>query len=105
MYVAIVYGTLYLSFVAYPIVFQQQRGWSPGLGGLAFLGIGIGNLLTIVIEPFLRRMIESHKKDPETGQIPPEAMVSVICFAAVSLAAGELWFAWYVVFSKEYFDI
>ncbi|KAG9662948.1 MFS general substrate transporter, partial [Aureobasidium melanogenum] len=94
VYVAIVYGTLYLSFVAYPIVFQQQRGWSPGLGGLAFCGIGIGNLLTIVLEPLCRRLINSHKKDPETGDIPPEAMVSVICIAAVSLAAGELWFAW-----------
>ncbi|KAK6001291.1 hypothetical protein QM012_002622 [Aureobasidium pullulans] len=94
VYVAIVYGTLYLSFVAYPIVFQKQRGWSPGLGGLAFCGIGIGNLLTIVLEPLCRRLINSHKKDPETGGIPPEAMVSVICIAAVSLAAGELWFAW-----------
>ncbi|THW54188.1 MFS general substrate transporter [Aureobasidium pullulans] len=94
VYVAIVYGTLYLSFVAYPIVFQQQRGWSPGLGGLAFCGIGIGNLLTILLEPACRRLINSHRKDPETGDIPPEAMVSVICIAAVSLAAGELWFAW-----------
>ncbi|THZ27646.1 MFS general substrate transporter [Aureobasidium pullulans] len=94
VYVAIVYGTLYLSFVAYPIVFQQQRGWSPGLGGLAFCGIGIGNLLTILLEPACRRLINSHAKDPETGDIPPEAMVSVICIAAVSLAAGELWFAW-----------
>ncbi|THX05056.1 MFS general substrate transporter [Aureobasidium pullulans] len=94
VYVAIVYGTLYLSFVAYPIVFQQQRGWSPGLGGLAFCGIGIGNLLTILLEPACRRLINSHSKDPETGDIPPEAMVSVICIAAVSLAAGELWFAW-----------
>ncbi|KAI4766404.1 MFS general substrate transporter [Aureobasidium sp. EXF-3400] len=94
VYVAIVYGTLYLSFVAYPIVFQRQRGWSPGLGGLAFCGIGIGNLLTIILEPLCRRLINSHKRDPETGDIPPEAMVSVICIAAVSLAAGELWFAW-----------
>jgi hypothetical protein len=94
VYVAIVYGTLYLSFVAYPLVFQSQRGWSPGLGGLAFCGIGIGNLLTIILEPLCRRLINSHKRDPETGDIPPEAMVSVICIAAVSLAAGELWFAW-----------
>jgi hypothetical protein len=94
VYVAIVYGTLYLSFVAYPIVFQRQRGWSPGLGGLAFCGIGIGNLLTIMLEPLCRKLINAHKKDPETGDIPPEAMVSVICIAAVSLATGELWFAW-----------
>ena len=28
-------------------------------------------------------MINSHKKDPETGKVPPEAMVSVVAIAAV----------------------
>ncbi|OJJ36315.1 hypothetical protein ASPWEDRAFT_86037, partial [Aspergillus wentii DTO 134E9] len=32
-YVAIVYSILYLCFVAYPIAFQQERGWSPAIGG------------------------------------------------------------------------
>jgi len=39
-------------------------------------------------------MINSHKPDPETGRPPPEAMVSVICIAAVLIPVGELWFAW-----------
>jgi len=39
-------------------------------------------------------MINSHKKDPETGEVPPEAMVSVVCIAAISLTVGQLWFAW-----------
>ena len=39
-------------------------------------------------------MINSHKKDPETGKVPPEAMVSVVCIAAVLAPVGELWFAW-----------
>lgn len=39
-------------------------------------------------------MINSHKVDPETGKVPPEAMVSVICIAACLVPIGELWFAW-----------
>ena len=39
-------------------------------------------------------MINSHKPDPETGQPPPEAMVSVICIAALLMPIGELWFSW-----------
>jgi hypothetical protein len=31
-------STLYLLFAAFPIVYQQQRGWSPGVGNLAFIG-------------------------------------------------------------------
>lgn len=38
LYMAIIYGTLYMCFAAFPIVFQQGRGWSPGIGGLSFLG-------------------------------------------------------------------
>lgn len=83
-----------MCFVAYPIVFRQIRGWSIGISGLAFIGIGIGSLSTVIFEPLLRRMINSHKKDPETGRIPPEAMVSVVCIAAVLIPIGELWFAW-----------
>ncbi|KAL2821061.1 major facilitator superfamily domain-containing protein [Aspergillus granulosus] len=94
LYIAIVYGILYLCFTAYPIVFRQIRGWSLGLSGLAFCGIGIGCLIMIACEPLVRRMINSHKLDPETGKVPPEAMVSIVCIAAILIPSGELWFAW-----------
>ncbi|PGH27592.1 hypothetical protein AJ80_00834 [Polytolypa hystricis UAMH7299] len=94
IYISIVYGILYLCFTAYPIVFREIRGWSVGLSGLAFLGIGIGSIITVSLEPYIRRMINSHKPDPETGKPPPEAMVSVVCIAAMLIPIGELIFAW-----------
>lgn len=48
----------------------------------------------IACEPLIRRMIKSHKPDPETGKVPPEAMVSIVCIAAILIPTGELWFAW-----------
>lgn len=71
-----------------------MRGWSYGISGLAFCGIGLGTMITIAMEPLYRKMIDAHKKDPETGLAPPEAMVSVIIISAISLAVGEIWFAW-----------
>ncbi|TKX20853.1 MFS transporter-like protein 128 [Elsinoe australis] len=94
VYIAIVYGILYLCFVAYPIVFSQGRGWAPGISGLAFCGIGIGSLIVICCEPLIRRIINSHKADPETGKPPPEAMVFPVCIASIAMPVGELWFAW-----------
>ncbi|KAJ5582127.1 hypothetical protein N7535_000747 [Penicillium sp. DV-2018c] len=94
IYIAVIYGILYLCFVAYPIVFQGIRGWGLGLSGLAFLGIGIGSLITIACEPLIRRLINSHPKDPATGKVYPEAMVSFVCICAALIPAGELWFAW-----------
>jgi hypothetical protein len=93
-YVAIVYAVLYLSFVAYPIAFQQERGWSPGNGGLSFVGIGVGVLMAIALEPVFRKVINLHRRDPRTGAVPPEAMVSIVGLGATLLAIGQLWFAW-----------
>ncbi|PYH81218.1 MFS general substrate transporter [Aspergillus uvarum CBS 121591] len=94
IYVALIYGVLYLCFVAFPIAFQTKRGWSPGLGGLAFVGIGVGVLIAIACEPLFRRVINLHRKDPATGLVAPEAMASVVCLGATLLAVGQLWFAW-----------
>jgi hypothetical protein len=93
VYIALVYGCLYLCFVSYPIVFAL-RGWSPGMIGLSYMGIGIGSMATICSEPLIRKMINAHKPDPETGKPPPEAMISVVCIAAVSVPIGEMIFAW-----------
>lgn len=40
------FRTLYLLFAAFPIVFQVHRGWSEGIGGLAFLGKTCRSLLS-----------------------------------------------------------
>jgi hypothetical protein len=51
-------------------------------------------VLAIGFEPLIRRMINAHKKDPETGKVPPEASVSIICVAALLAPIGQLVFAW-----------
>lgn len=35
-----------------------------------------------------------HRKDPETGQVAPEAMTIVVILGAILLSVGQLWFAW-----------
>ncbi|KAG9234241.1 major facilitator superfamily domain-containing protein [Amylocarpus encephaloides] len=93
-YIAIIYGILYLCFVAYPLIYGELRGWSEGFTGLAFVGIGVGTMIAIVTEPFARRIINSHPKDPKTGRVYPEASVSIICVAAFLCPIGQIWFSW-----------
>lgn len=50
--------------------------------------------MIICAEPFIRRMINSHKPEAGTDQPPPEAAMSIVCIAAVLCPIGELWFAW-----------
>jgi DHA1 family multidrug resistance protein-like MFS transporter len=44
IYMAFIYGLLYLFLTAYPIVFQQIHGFSGGVGGLPYFGMIIGML-------------------------------------------------------------
>jgi MFS family permease len=52
LYVAIIYGILYLNFAAYPIVFTQGRGWSVGITGLSFIGIMVGAIIAVLTTIF-----------------------------------------------------
>lgn len=90
----VIYGILYLCFVAYPFIYTGLRGWSLGFTGLAFVGIGVGTMIAIVTEPLVRKIVNAHKKDPATGRVPPEASVSIVCFASILCPIGQLWFSW-----------
>ncbi|KHO01055.1 MFS multidrug transporter [Metarhizium album ARSEF 1941] len=94
LWISIVYGILYLCFVAYPAVFSQHRGWGAGISGLAFCGIGIGTLTAVAAEPLFRRIINSQARDPETGKPYPEAQASIMAIGAVCTAVGQLGFSW-----------
>ncbi|KAG5925707.1 hypothetical protein E4U42_004041 [Claviceps africana] len=93
-WISLVYGTLYLCFVAYPVVFSQHRGWGPGISGLAFAGIGIGSVAAIAAEPLFRRIIHAQAKDPDTGKPFPEAQALIMAMGAVATAVGQLGFSW-----------
>lgn len=89
-----VYAILYLCFVAYPIVFQQYRGWDASMTGLSFTGIAIGICITIFCEPLIRKLINSQPRDPQTGKVQPEATALVMAIGAVLTPIGQLAFSW-----------
>lgn len=91
---SVIYGILYLCFLAYPIVFREHRGWDYGTSGLAFTGIGIGIVISIVCEPLLRRVVHAQPRDPETGAMLPEASAPIMVVGAVLTATGQLGFSW-----------
>ena len=73
MYIAIAYSILYALFAAFPIVFQEHRHFSPGQGGLAFLGVGLGMIVGACISPIQNRMYWKAEDLSPTGRAPPEA--------------------------------
>lgn len=88
IYMAIVYGTLYLMFAAFPIVFQQGRGWSPGIGGLAFVGVAVGMIVGVSYAAYdnTRYQKEAAKHN---GNAPPEARLPPAIIGSVLLPVGK----------------
>jgi MFS family permease len=93
IYMAIIYGTLYMLFGAFPICFQEVRGWSEGIGGLAFLGVAGGMIFAIILVPLGNRHYVRTAAD-HGGIAPPEARLKSAMAGAVAVPIGLFWFAW-----------
>lgn len=93
IYMSIIYGTLYMLFAAYPIVFQEVRGWSEGIGGLAFLGILVGMVCALIYTlPENRRYAK--KCAETTDRLAPEVRLPPSMVGSIALPIGLFWFAW-----------
>ena len=93
IYMAIIYGTLYMLFAAFPIVFEEKRHWNPGLGSLAFLGVLVGEFLGI----FYSIYSNGHYRKVQAkcnGFAPPEARLPLTIISSILLPVGLFWFAW-----------
>lgn len=98
IYIAIIYGTLYLLFGAFPVVYQEKRGWSAGIGGLAFIGVGVGMLGAILYLIFYENKRYIKVMEAHGGHAPPEARLPPAIVGSVALPIGLFWFAWYAPF-------
>lgn len=76
-----------------PIVYQTERGWSEGLGGLSFLGITVGILLSVAAM-FPIYFDYRNKTLAAGGRLAPEQRLPGAMIGSISLPAGLFWFAW-----------
>ena len=91
-YMAIVYGTVYMFMGAMPIVYNEDRGWSEGIGGLAFLGIAVGIMLGVLYAIYdnYSRYMKLFLSNSHTAEsrLPPAII------GAVALPIAMFAFAW-----------
>ena len=102
VYMSLIYGTLYLLFTTFPIVFQDVYGFSPGITGLTYMGVGLGFLLAILfgipqIDKQYRRLTAKNNGVPM-----PEFRMPVANVGAVCIPISILWFGW-AVETRTYF--
>jgi multidrug resistance protein len=94
VYLAILYGTLYIYLAAFPIVYREARGWSQGLSGLAFVGMAVGSQVAIACLFWENTRYKRVAEKCPKGLAPPEARLPITMVAAIVLPVGLFWFAW-----------
>lgn len=93
LYMAFIYGLLYLFMTAYPIVFQQIHGFNKGIGGLPYFGIIVGEVVAgfciILQQPWYNRKLNANNGIPI-----PEWRLPPVIVGGIAFAGGLFWFGW-----------
>lgn len=93
VYMAFIYGLLYLFLTAYPLVFQGVHRMNLGVGGLPFFGMITGQLLAGVFifirQPGYQKKLAANNDIPIPEWRLPEVIIGGVCFSA-----GIFWFGW-----------
>ena len=93
LYASFVYGILYGNLAAFPLEFEQERGWNKLAGALPFLalliGIILGGFANIANSSFYnKRLTASGRKTVPEARLPPMMIGSVV------FCAGLFLFGW-----------
>lgn len=94
IYMSFVYGVVFLNFSAWPISFQQQRGWNSGVGALPFLSITIGVFIGCGIIIYVTKTRFAQKMRENNGVVVPEERLIPMMIGAVLIPISLFWWAW-----------
>ncbi|KAK7184688.1 hypothetical protein DPSP01_000422 [Paraphaeosphaeria sporulosa] len=93
VYMSVLYGLLYMFFVAYPIVYQKGKGYSAGTTGLMFIPIAVGVVLSACCAPLVNKhylkMVAKHNGTP-----PAEVRLIPMMISCWLIPIGLFIFAW-----------
>ncbi|OLN96948.1 putative transporter C1529.01-like protein 10 [Colletotrichum chlorophyti] len=113
LYIAVVYGYLYLMFTSITTVFQTYYGFTAGTAGLAFMGLGVGSMLGLVFfsitsdKYIKKKAAEADAAADAAGAtregMKPEYRLVSVPIGAVLLPAGLFIYGWTAEYHIHWF--
>lgn len=94
IYMAVVYGYLYLLFTTLTLVYEELYHFSQGAVGLTYLGIGIGSLLGLVIFGIISDKILKRMTAKNNGVMKPEFRLPPLIPGSFMVPIGLFWYGW-----------
>jgi len=93
VYLALIYGYLYLLFTTFSTVFPGQYGFSTGISGLAFLGLGVGISLALGVLSWFSDWMQA-RLTRKHGESKPEYRLVTLVFGIPLLPIGLFVYGW-----------
>ncbi|PYH97260.1 MFS general substrate transporter [Aspergillus ellipticus CBS 707.79] len=93
LYASFTYSLIYLCLQVFPIVFEEERGYSPVVASLPFLGILFGVMCALAIN-FASQAWYAKAMHRNGGKVIPEARLPPMLIGGLLLPAGLFWLGW-----------
>ena len=95
IYLAVVYGIMYLLFTTFTFVFQENYGFSESIVGLVFIGLGIGMLAGLaVLGSQSDRIMQVLAKKHNDGKVKPEYRLPLLVYSGPFIPIGLFIYGW-----------
>ncbi|EKM54221.1 uncharacterized protein PHACADRAFT_162604 [Phanerochaete carnosa HHB-10118-sp] len=89
---ALILGIQYLTFQAFPIIFEDGHHFDVQSTGLSFLGMAIGLFIGLACQPFVNRFLR-RQRTKYNGNPPPEIRLVIGMWGAVLIPISLFWLA------------
>ncbi|KIN03475.1 hypothetical protein OIDMADRAFT_39763 [Oidiodendron maius Zn] len=96
IYIAVVYGCLYLLLTTITEVFQKTYHWSIQISGLSYIGLGLGFLTGQVVFGMLSDRMVILQKTKNNGIFEPEMRLPLCIVFALFVPVSFFWYGWSV---------
>jgi MFS family permease len=94
IYMSLIHGLLFLFFTTIPSVFKTQYNFSAGLSGLAYLGIGAGFFVGLLIVGLTNDRIVLNMMNSNNGKYEPEMRLPMMIVFAAIAPISFFWYGW-----------
>ncbi|KAI1384847.1 major facilitator superfamily domain-containing protein [Hypoxylon trugodes] len=101
IYLALIYGYLYLLFTTFSTVFADQYGFDTGILGLAFLGLGVGMIVALAVLSWLSDWLQE-KSTKKHGESKPEYRLLPLIFGIPFLPIGLFGYGWTAQYAEHW---
>lgn len=92
LYGAMLFGLIFLLSTTFPTLFEEQYGFSVGIAGLAYLGLGIGMVFGLILFAVLSDKLLSQKKGGTVAR--PELRLILMKWFAPITPIGCFLYGW-----------